>query len=98
MREWLLADKPVAEIRRLLLSPATNAPSGFVLAGRVICQCFNVTEDTITASLGEIAGEPDARYQALQRQLKCGTNCGSCVPELRQLVSNRPVNSQKEAA
>ena len=98
LREWLLADKPVAEIRRLLLSPATNAPSGFVLAGRVICQCFNVTEDTITASLGEIAGEPDARYQALQRQLKCGTNCGSCVPELRQLVSNRPVNSQKEAA
>jgi len=23
---------------------------------------------------------------ALQGKLKCGTNCGSCVPELRQMV------------
>ncbi len=98
LREWLLADKPVAEIRRLLLSPATHAPTGFVLAGRVVCQCFNVTEDTIIASVGEIGGEPSERLRQLQQQLKCGSNCGSCGPELRQLLADTPFNPQMEAA
>ena len=98
LREWLLAEKPVAEIRRLLLSPATHAPSGFVLSGRVVCQCFNVSEDTITAALGDIGGEPKARYAALQEQLKCGSNCGSCMPELRQLVAQVPAVARQEAA
>jgi assimilatory nitrate reductase catalytic subunit len=26
----------------------------------------------------------------LQGQLKCGTNCGSCIPALRQLVKLHP--------
>jgi assimilatory nitrate reductase catalytic subunit len=99
LREWLLAENSVAEIRRLLLSPATHAPTGFVLAGRVVCQCFNVTEESILASLSEVVGESSARYQQLQQQLKCGTNCGSCVPELRQLVAKMAektaVNAEK---
>ena len=98
LREWLLADRSVAEIRRLLLSPATHAPTGFVLAGRVVCQCFNVTEDTIIAALGEIGGEPGERRQQLQQHLKCGSNCGSCEPELRQLLAATPFNPQMEAA
>ena len=98
LREWLLADRSVAEIRRLLLSPATHAPTGFVLAGRVVCQCFNVTEDTIIAALGEIGGEPGERLRQLQQHLKCGSNCGSCGPELRQLAADTPFNPQMEAA
>ncbi len=98
LRDWLVAERPVAEIRRLLLSPATHAPSGFVLSGRVVCQCFNVTEDTISAALGEIGGEPKARYAALQAQLKCGSNCGSCMPELRQLIEKVPPVERQEAA
>jgi assimilatory nitrate reductase catalytic subunit len=98
LREWLLADKSVAEIRRLLLSPATHAPSGFVLGGRVVCQCFNVTEETITSTLAEVRGSDAERYQQLQQQLKCGTNCGSCMPELRQLVAKSVPNKQVEAA
>ena len=98
LREWLVAEKPVAEIRRLLLSPATHAPSGFVLAGRVVCQCFNVTEDEIVAALGDITGEPKARCVALQQQLNCGSNCGSCVPELRQLVERVAPAERQQAA
>jgi assimilatory nitrate reductase catalytic subunit len=98
LREWLLAAKPVAEIRRLLLSPATHAPTGFVLAGRVVCQCFNVTEETITASLGDMNGDQRERYQQLEQQLKCGTNCGSCTPELRQLVAKSTLKREVEAA
>ena len=98
LRAWLLADKPVSEIRRLLLSPATHAPTGFVPAGRVVCQCFNVSENTIITALGEIGGELDDRLRQLQQHLQCGGNCGSCGPELRQLVSRTPVRPQMEAA
>ena len=98
LREWLIAEKPVAEIRRLLLSPATHAPSGFVLSGKTVCQCFNVSEDAIASALKEIAGAPHERYTALQQQLKCGTNCGSCVPELRQWVSRTMPVARQVAA
>ena len=98
LRDWLLAEKPVAEIRRMLLSPATHAPSGFVLAGRVVCQCFNVGEDEITAALGDIEGDAKTRFAALQAQLKCGSNCGSCLPELRQLIDRTAPIPRREAA
>jgi assimilatory nitrate reductase catalytic subunit len=98
LREWLVAGKSVADIRRLLLSPATNAPSGFVLSGKVVCQCFNVSEEMITSALGDISGDAKSRFVALQAQLRCGTNCGSCTPELRQLVARMPVAERQEAA
>jgi len=88
LKDWLVGGKSVAEIRRLLLSPATHAPSGFMLSGRVICQCWNVSEEEICTALADISGAPAERMASLQSQLKCGTNCGSCVPELRQLLAS----------
>ena len=88
LKDWLVGGKSVAEIRRLLLSPATHAPSGFMLSGRVICQCWNVSEEEICTALADISGAPAERMASLQLQLKCGTNCGSCVPELRQLLAS----------
>ncbi len=98
LRDWLVSERPVAEIRRLLLSPATHAPSGFVLTGKVVCQCFNVTEDAIAASLGNQPGDPRTRLLAMQQQLKCGSNCGSCMPDLRRLAANIAPNEKREAA
>ena len=97
LREWLVSGKPVAEIRRLLLSPATHAPSGFVMAGRVICQCFNVSEPEIAACLANCAGDTLQKLEALKAELKCGTNCGSCVPELRSLAGAAAVNIAEKA-
>ena len=96
LKDWLVGGKPIAEIRRLLLSPATHAPSGFILSSRVICQCWNVSEDEIAAALTEIAGDPALRMARLQTRLKCGTNCGSCAPELRQLLAKCPAKSDAE--
>ena len=83
LRDWLLGARPVAEARRLLLSPATHAPSGFVLAGRVVCQCFNVSEADIAAVLAESGGDA----AAVIAKLKCGSNCGSCLPEIRAMAA-----------
>jgi assimilatory nitrate reductase catalytic subunit len=86
LRDWLVSARSVSEVRRLLLSPATHAPSGFVLSGKVVCQCFNVTEPDIVAALGETEGDPATRLAHLGRRFKCGSNCGSCLPELRALA------------
>ena len=39
----------------------------------------------IRARLASAAGSPPERLAALQAGLKCGTQCGSCLPELRRL-------------
>lgn len=50
---------------------------------RIICSCFQVSEERIRKAI--IAGADSA--QMLGKQLRCGTNCGSCIPELKQLIS-----------
>ena len=32
-------------------------------------------------------GSGKERMESLQSALKCGTNCGSCMPELQRMVS-----------
>ncbi|TFV87283.1 hypothetical protein E4K72_22580 [Oxalobacteraceae bacterium OM1] len=32
------------------------------------------------------AGTPAAALAAVQAKLQCGTSCGSCLPEVKQLV------------
>ena len=54
--------------------------------GRQVCTCFNVTDVAIGAFLAGCGGPEDTRLAALQGGLKCGTNCGSCIPELKRLV------------
>ena len=98
LREWLVGARPVTEVRRLLLSPATHAPSGFVLSGRVVCQCANVCETDIAAALGECEGDTRQRVQALGERLRCGVTCGSCLPELRALAVRIPPKAGKMVA
>jgi assimilatory nitrate reductase catalytic subunit len=86
LRAWLASGNPVAEIRRHLLMPTAKPPAGFVAAGRTVCQCFGVTEDVIDATLAQATGTAAERLAALQARTGCGTNCGSCAPELRARV------------
>jgi assimilatory nitrate reductase catalytic subunit len=68
-----------------------------------VCNCFNVREDAITACLQRLPDDaPQARLAALQGALRCGTQCGSCLPALRRMVQTvvpgSPVsNAVKEA-
>jgi assimilatory nitrate reductase catalytic subunit len=49
---------------------------------RSVCACFKVVESELRSAIA--AG---ATLAKLQKDLKCGTNCGSCVPELRRLLN-----------
>ncbi len=50
--------------------------------GRTLCNCFGVAESEIDAFAA--ASKSLAEVQA---KLRCGTNCGSCLPELRRKLA-----------
>ncbi|MFZ2366796.1 MAG: molybdopterin-dependent oxidoreductase [Azonexus sp.] len=81
--DWLLAAmserQPAESLRRWLLAPVSTPPTPVAGKGRIVCNCFNVGESEIAAALA--AG---ADLDSLQQQLKCGTSCGSCLPEIRK--------------
>lgn len=51
-------------------------------AGPLVCSCFKVGKHTIEQAISEGCDTVDA----LGKELKCGTNCGSCKSELSQLI------------
>ena len=51
-------------------------------AGEVVCACFGVGEKSILRAIENGADS----VAALGEQLKAGTNCGSCIPELKKLL------------
>ena len=87
LREWLVSAHDVSELGVLLLLPGAKAPAGFVPRGRVVCSCFDVAETALRDALAVIDGPAVSALAKVQDALKCGTNCGSCLPELKQLAA-----------
>ncbi|WP_026052693.1 nitrate reductase [Gayadomonas joobiniege] len=67
-----------------------GAPSEGMAKGRQICSCFKVGEKQIIEA---IQTEGDETVEALGQRLKCGTNCGSCKPDLAALIREHGENS-----
>ncbi|HSD59222.1 MAG TPA: molybdopterin-dependent oxidoreductase, partial [Burkholderiales bacterium] len=84
LAELMAQGKPAAPVRPWLLAPLAQPPAGSAARGRVVCNCFDVTEAEILEALG--VGES---LSDLQSRRKCGTNCGSCLPELKRLAAPR---------
>ncbi|MGC3983460.1 MAG: molybdopterin-dependent oxidoreductase [Pseudorhodoferax sp.] len=83
----LLQDQvPAQDFGRQLLSFQAKAPAGVQSRGKVVCSCFGVSETAIRDRLAQCSGSGAQRLAALQGALQCGTNCGSCVPELKRMV------------
>ncbi len=90
IKTLLLDELPAQAYGRLLLLPGARPPVAVQSRGKVVCSCLNVTDTAIDdhlARLVEDAAMPssdDAHLASLQNILKCGTSCGSCVPELKR--------------
>ena len=83
----LLQDQlPAQSYGRLLLLPGAKAPVALRARSKQVCACFNVAENDIANHLAGRDGSDAARLSALQADLKCGTQCGSCLPELKRLA------------
>ncbi len=87
MRDFFLSGASVVELRQRLLAGSANPPQGFKARGKVVCNCFNVSERSIIEFCSTTKIDSAGKLAALQSELKCGTNCGSCLPELRTLVA-----------
>jgi assimilatory nitrate reductase catalytic subunit len=95
--EWLktlIAEAVEATpLRPWLLAPAASAPAAPASRGRVVCACLNVSERDIVTGI-----EAGADLARLRRDLKCGTECGSCVPELKRMLAAAPAVACSKAA
>jgi assimilatory nitrate reductase catalytic subunit len=76
------ADAISAGARRMLLSGRST--EGLSASGPLVCTCFGVGLEAIRNAL--TAGTA-ADVEDIGRALKAGTNCGSCLPELKRIVS-----------
>ena len=90
IRTLLQEQLPAQSYGRLLLSPSAAAPVAVASRGKLICTCLGVSDQAIQAHLAHCGGDAEQRLQSLQTTLRCGSNCGSCLPELRRMVSANP--------
>ena len=80
----LLAAECLGESQRRLLLSGRSA-EGFADAGPVVCACFGVGLNAIREALASRAATDIAGIGAV---LRAGTNCGSCLPELKRIVAH----------
>jgi assimilatory nitrate reductase catalytic subunit len=82
--DWLieLLAKPALDASERRAALAGQPPAGRVDQGPIICSCFAVRRATIEAAALAGAGDADQ----IGAELKAGTNCGSCRPEIRRII------------
>ena len=84
-RNWLtglFAKTELEKAERMALLTGTP-PLGVADVGTIVCACFNVGELTIQSAIKEKGLKT---HQDVGRCLKAGTNCGSCIPEIKALL------------
>jgi assimilatory nitrate reductase catalytic subunit len=72
--------------RRAVLSGKST--EGIEDPGPVVCACFGVGLNVIR---GAIAGGRAVNVDEIGRTLRAGTNCGSCLPELKRIISRESI-------
>jgi assimilatory nitrate reductase catalytic subunit len=84
VKELFAASSLDDDQRRVLLSgrPVEGAASG----GPIVCACFGVGRNAICDAIANGAGTP----AAIGAELRAGTNCGSCIPEMKRLIAETP--------
>ena len=97
-RDWLKSlwqeQRADAELRRWFLAPLSTPPGSAEApgsGGKTVCSCMNVSRNAICAGIGrglDLAG--------LKQELGCGSQCGSCVPEIKQLLA-KPMSATVNA-
>jgi assimilatory nitrate reductase catalytic subunit len=75
------ADALSDDARAMLLSGRSS--EGVASSGPIVCACFAVGRATICDTIS--AGAKTAAD--IGAKLKAGTNCGSCIPELKRLIA-----------
>jgi assimilatory nitrate reductase catalytic subunit len=78
----LFAAETVGDEQRRLLLSGKSANGLAAGDGPVICACFGISRAKICDAIAAGAGTA----AEIGERLKAGTNCGSCLPELKRLI------------
>jgi assimilatory nitrate reductase catalytic subunit len=89
LHDYLESGTPITALGRLLLLPSRSPPAAHKPRGRTVCNCLDVGEQAIGDWLSAHPLPGDDALAGLQAELRCGTSCGSCVPELKRLIRER---------
>jgi assimilatory nitrate reductase catalytic subunit len=76
----LAVNETLSELDRMAILVGT--PANVEDKGTIVCSCFQVGSKQIEKA---IAGGA-CSVEELGAKLKCGTNCGSCLPELKHFI------------
>jgi len=95
LKQLLQTSQPVRALGRRLLMTGQEPPVPMASAGQVVCSCVGVRDQAIQDFLLRTPGSESAQLDQLQAHLKCGTQCGSCVPQLKRMIRllPQPANS-----
>jgi assimilatory nitrate reductase catalytic subunit len=88
-REWLasLFSQDAIDPADLAGLLSARPPKGAAAnTGRTVCACFSVGEKTILHAIQEQGLDS---VEAVGLSLKAGSGCGSCVPEIRRILTHR---------
>lgn len=94
-REWLRSILGTCLSQRDRLSLLTGRPAVGESSGATICACFGVGVNTLRRAISQ---RGLATVDAVGEALSAGTNCGSCKPELAQLIREVEAGSGDAAA
>lgn len=95
LRNYFDQQLDVMPLRSFLLAPESQPPGVQTEAVRMVCNCVGVSEQAIQAGIAiacakspgsNLCADENQLLSGLQGSLKCGTQCGSCVPEIRKLI------------
>jgi assimilatory nitrate reductase catalytic subunit len=64
--------------------------------GALVCSCFGVGRNPIASCARELGA--GATPVEIGKRLKCGTNCGSCVPEIQAIIAELRSNPPRAGA
>ena len=81
LKQAMAEDELDASLIRFALAPSAKPPVTMV-ARNIICKCADISDVQIDLEL-----EGGADLPKLQDKLKCGTFCGSCVPDIKRMVA-----------
>jgi assimilatory nitrate reductase catalytic subunit len=84
LKQAMAEDELDASLIRFALAPSARPPMSMAVRN-IVCKCADVSDAQIGALLDD-----GADFQMLQKQLKCGTFCGSCVPDIKRMLAEQP--------
>jgi assimilatory nitrate reductase catalytic subunit len=87
LKALLQTQASTQEYGRRLLMTGSTPPVALIDAGTTVCSCVGVKDVAIYKHLQIYKGDRAQCLASLQGTLKCGSQCGSCVPELKRMIS-----------